>query len=153
MPEAPPRSTLERKTDVLAKLAARHADAWVASASPGGEAHLVPLSFAWDGERVVLATTRSSPTARNITASSRARLALGGTRDVAMIDATLDESVDLERASPDLADAYAQQADWDPRSARGEFVFLLLRPERIQAWREVNEIAGRTIMRSGAWLV
>jgi hypothetical protein len=32
-------------------------------------------------------------------------------------------------------------------------VFLLLRPERIQAWREANEIAGRAVMQAGAWLV
>jgi Pyridoxamine 5'-phosphate oxidase len=148
-----PRTGLERKTDVLAKLEARHPDAWVASASPRGRAHLVPLSFAWDGERIILATEQRSATARNIAASNRARLALGGTRDVAMIDALLHEAVDLERASTELADAYARQTDWDPRDARGDYLFLLLRPDRIQAWREVDEIAGRTIMRAGAWLV
>jgi general stress protein 26 len=151
--ERSPRTGLQRKTDVLAKLEACRADCWVASAAPSADAHLVPLTFAWDGERIVLATEQSSATARNITASKRARLALGGTRDVVMIDATLHEAVDLERASPDMADAYAQQAEWDPRAARGQYVFLLLRPERIQAWREVDEIAGRTIMRAGAWLV
>jgi hypothetical protein len=148
-----PRTGSERKTDVLAKLEARHADAWVASASPAGKAHLVPLSYAWDGERIILAIQETSATARNITASDRARLALGGTRDVVMIDATLDAVVELERASPQLADAYAQQADWDPRSAGGGYVFVLLRPERIQAWREADEIAGRTLMRAGDWLV
>jgi len=30
--------------------------------------------------------------------------------------------------------------------------FLVLRPLRIQAWREVNELPGRTLMRAGAWL-
>jgi len=29
----------------------------------------------------------------------------------------------------------------------------VLRPLRVQAWREANEIAGRTLMRDGAWLV
>jgi hypothetical protein len=148
-----PRTGSERKTDVLAKLDARHADAWVASASSAGKAHLVPLSYAWDGERIILAIQQTSATARNITASDRARLALGGTRDVVMIDATLDAVVELERASPQLADGYAQQADWDPRSAGGGYVFVLLLPERIQAWREADEIAGRTLMRAGAWLV
>jgi hypothetical protein len=148
-----PRTGSERKTDVLAKLDARHADAWVASASSAGKAHLVPLSYAWDGERIILAIQQTSATARNITASDRARLALGGTRDVVMIDATLDAVIDLEQTSPQLADAYAQQADWDPRSAGGGYVFVLLRPERIQAWREADEIAGRTLMRAGDWLV
>jgi hypothetical protein len=31
-------------------------------------------------------------------------------------------------------------------------VLMLLRPQRIQAWREVNELRGRTVMRSGEWL-
>jgi len=29
----------------------------------------------------------------------------------------------------------------------------VLRPEQIQAWREENELAGRTLMRGGAWLI
>jgi hypothetical protein len=32
-------------------------------------------------------------------------------------------------------------------------VFVVLRPDRIQAWREEYELAGRTLMRGGAWLV
>jgi hypothetical protein len=30
--------------------------------------------------------------------------------------------------------------------------FLVLRPQRIQAWREANELTGRTLMRSGEWM-
>lgn len=50
-----------------------------------------------------------------------------------------------------LAAAYAERTDWDPRGDAG-YVFAVLRPERIQAWREANEIAGRTVMRGGARL-
>jgi len=28
----------------------------------------------------------------------------------------------------------------------------VLRPVRIQAWREVNELSGRTLMRGGLWI-
>ncbi len=48
--------------------------------------------------------------------------------------------------------AYVGQADWDPRRGTG-YVFLVLRPVRVQAWREANEIAGRTLMRDGIWLI
>jgi hypothetical protein len=147
-----PRSSKQRKADALAKLTASHADVWVASASADGAAHLVPLSFAWDGEHVVVAVEPGSLTARNILAARRARLALGGTRDVVMIDAVLRRSVPVSE-DDEVADGYASQADWDPRRAGGDFVYLLLRPERVQAWREVNEIAGRTIMRGGTWTV
>jgi hypothetical protein len=146
------RSPEQRKADALAKLHATHADVWVASSSADGVAHLVPLSFAWDGEHLVLATEPDALTTRNILAAGRARLGLGGTRDVVMIDAVLARTVPAADAG-DVADGYAAQADWDPRSAGGDFVFTLLRPERIQVWREVNEIAGRTIMRRGRWTV
>ena len=51
-----------------------------------------------------------------------------------------------------LADAYVRQADWDPRNESDPYVFLRLRPIRIQAWREANELDGRTIMKDGDWL-
>ena len=52
----------------------------------------------------------------------------------------------------ELGEAYAGQADWDPRRSAG-FLYVVLRPERVQAWRESDEIAGRTLMRDGEWLV
>jgi hypothetical protein len=51
-----------------------------------------------------------------------------------------------------VADRYAEQSDWDPRSAGPGYAYLVLRPQRIQAWREANEIAGRTLLRDGSWL-
>jgi hypothetical protein len=154
---AAPRSAAERKADTLAKLHTPAIDAWVASASvsDGGspQAHLVPLSLAWIDERVVIALESGSRTARNVVEHGIARLALGPTRDVVMIDAVLDRAVDLENAPAALADRYAAQADWDPRTASGRFVYVVLRPDRIQAWREADELVGRTLMRAGSWIV
>jgi len=126
-------------------------DVWVATASAAGAPHLVPVSLAWVDERVVIAVEATSVTARNVTASGQARLAVGPTRDVVMIDAVLEETVDVA-ADDALGAAYVAQADWDPRRDTG-YVFLVLRPVRVQAWREANEIAGRTLMRDGSWLV
>ena len=78
-------------------------------------------------------------------------MAVGPTRDVTMVDARLERTVAVADSGP-LGEAYAAQADWDPRGS-DVYVFLVLRPERVQAWRESDEIAGRTIMRDGAWLV
>jgi hypothetical protein len=150
MPE--PRDAATRRADTLAKLHEPAADVWVASASGGG-AHLVPLSLAWLDERVVLALEAGSRTALNVTAQGAARLALGQTRDVVIIDAVLERAVPLPEAPAELADGYAAQSDWDPREARGAFVYLVLRPTTIQAWREVNELPGRALMRDGVWLV
>jgi len=146
-----PRDPLVRKADTLAMLAAPAIDVWVSSASAAGEAHLVPVSLAWVDERAVIAVPETSVTARNLTASGRARLGVGPTRDVVMIDAVLDRAAGVDDDAA-LGDAYAAQADWDPRGD-SDYVFLVLRPVRLQAWREANEIAGRTLMRDGAWIV
>lgn len=146
-----PRDAATRKADTLAMWATPAIDVWVATASAAGEAHLVPLSLAWTEERLVVAVQEGSRTARDITASGRARLAVGPTRDVTMVDAVLDRVVPTAEAGA-LGDAYAAQADWDPRGSGG-YVYLVLRPERVQAWREADEIPGRTLMRDGAWLV
>ncbi|GAA5098126.1 hypothetical protein GCM10025760_33020 [Microbacterium yannicii] len=146
-----PRDRATRKADLLAALTAPAVDVWVASASPDAAPHLVPLSLAWVHDRVVIAVEGGSVTARNIEASGVARLGLGPTRDVAMIDAVLERSVGVDD-DESLGAAYAAQADWDPRGLAG-YVFLVLRPTRIQAWRESNELAGRILMRDGEWVV
>jgi hypothetical protein len=147
-----PRTIQQRRQDALAKLTEVHADVWVASASAEGIAHLVPLSYAWDGVCLIVVCDEASMTARNIRASSRARLALGGTRDVVMVDVVLEATVDGDAEGASTAEVYASQTDWDPREAEGDFAYLRLRPQRIQVWREANEIAGRLVMRDGAWI-
>lgn len=148
---AKPRDRASRKADTLSMLAAQAIDAWVATASATGAPHLVPVSLAWVQEQVIIAVEASSVTARNLTASGEARLAIGPTRDVVMIDVRLEKAVDVA-ADEELGTLYVAQADWDPRRSAG-YVFLVLCPVRIQAWREANEIPDRTLMRHGRWLV
>jgi len=149
---AQPRTGVERRADALAKLAETEADVWVATASPDGHEYLVPLSYAWDGEHVILATEPGFVTARNIAASGRARLGFGPTRDVLIVDAVLATQVGAGAVPAELADRYARQSGWDPRLEPAPYVYLLMRPVRVQAWREANELEGRTIMRDGEWL-
>jgi general stress protein 26 len=140
----PPRSLEQRKQDTLGRLES-DVDAWIASAD-GGDAHLVPLSFLWDGRGVVISTPRSSVTARNLSRGDRVRVGLGELRDVIILDGTA-EPVDDDATK----DAFAAKHSWDPRKESGDFAFLRIVPDRIQAWREVNELSGRTLMRNGAW--
>ncbi len=137
---------------MLARLAAPVADCWVATASSSPEPYLVPLTLAWFEERIILATARRSPTARNLAAHGRARVGLGPTRDVVLIEAVLAETIPVGAAGA-VGDAYASQNDWDPREAGDSYVFLALRPLRVQAWRELNEIPDRLLMADGVWLV
>jgi Pyridoxamine 5'-phosphate oxidase len=148
----PPRTLDQRIADTLALLATPHADIWVATASPDGDAHLVPLSYAWTGARIVLSTDSTMATARNLVASGKARLGTGHTRDVVMIDAELESVHPVGDAPDEVSERFAEQSDWDARTAGEPYVFLVLRPVRIQAWREGNEITGRTLMRDGEWL-
>jgi hypothetical protein len=148
---AGPRDAATRKADTLAMWATPEIDVWVATASSAGDAHLVPLSLAWVDERLVVAVKQASRTARDVAASGHARMAVGPTRDVTMVDAVLERVVDVAESGP-VGEAYAAQADWDPRRDTG-YVYLVMRPERVQAWREADEMVGRTLMRDGAWLV
>ena len=52
---ADPRSRAQRRRDTEHRLS-HDKDVWVASASADGAPHLVPLSFDWDGEALLMAT-------------------------------------------------------------------------------------------------
>jgi hypothetical protein len=147
------RTRAERIADTRALLARPELDAWVASWSADGGGHLVPLSVAWDETHLILATEPTAVTTRNLDAVPRARLGLGHTRDVVMIDAEVEESMPADDAPLSLVEVYAAQSGWDPRVAGVPFSVHLLVPVRIQAWREADEIPGRTLMRAGRWLV
>jgi hypothetical protein len=145
----PARSPQQRKADTLARLAT-DVDLWVASADARGRAHLIPLSFIWDGTALTVATPRAGRTARNLIRAGRARVALGPTRDVVIIDGPV-EPITIG-TDPDMEDAHASATGFDPRTLPEEYVYLRITPEDVQAWREENELAGRRIMRGGRWL-
>jgi hypothetical protein len=143
------RSRAQRKLDVLAKLR-NEVDVWVASADAVGEAYLVPLSYYWDGSTLTIATPRAVRTAVNLVRAGWARVALGPTRDVVIIDGPV-EAIPIG-ADTQLEDAHAQATGFDPRTLAEEYVYLRITPRSIQAWREVNELAERQVMRDGNWL-
>ncbi|MBV2366703.1 pyridoxamine 5'-phosphate oxidase family protein [Streptomonospora nanhaiensis] len=145
----PPRAPRQRKQDTLDRLAA-DVDLWVATAG-GGLPYLVPLSFLWDGETLLLATPITSPTGRNLAASGRVRLGIGPTRDVVLVDGTVEVVAAAELPDTTL-DAFAAKTGFDPRGL-ADYRYFRVRPSRVQAWREVNELAERDLMRDGRWLV
>jgi hypothetical protein len=49
-------------------------------------------------------------------------------------------------------DAFAARIGFDPRKLDG-YAYFRVRPRRVQAWRESNEIKGRDLMRDGHWIV
>jgi len=127
-------------------------DAWVASASPDGDPYLVPLSFDWDGEALLMATPTGSPTGRNLAATGAARVGLGSTRDVSMIDGDVTV-LPVDALSVETGDRFARRTGFDPRAETTPYSWFRIIPRRIQAWREVDEMPGRELMRHGHWLV
>ena len=144
------RNAEQRRTHAIQRLES-DSNVWIATASSGGSPHLVPLSLAWDGAHVILATPTNSPTARNVNASGKARLALDSTQDVVIIDTT-GEAVPLGSAPPDPIGVFAGRTGWDPREESGEWSLLILQPHTVRAWNSVQEIDGRTIMKNGSWV-
>ena len=147
-----PRSTAQRKADVLEQLrmvAGTEKDIWVASASASGEAYLIPVSFYWDGARLTVATPKRSRTARNLQRAGAARMALEPTRDVVILEGTL-EFIETD-ADDELAAAHTEAAGFDARRS-GKNVYIQLTPQKIQAWRTTEELVGRDVMIDGRWL-
>ena len=144
-----PRSATQRRLDTLETLR-RGGDAWVATANPDGTAHLVLLSFSWDGERLTVATTPHSKTGRNLTRSRWARVALNLPGEVVIVEGPL-ELISVA-AADGLAAAHAAAIGFDFRREAAAYSFFRLTPARVQVMRGPEEAAGRTIMRRGRWL-
>ncbi|MEU6669257.1 pyridoxamine 5'-phosphate oxidase family protein [Streptomyces sp. NPDC046727] len=147
---AEPRSRAQRRRDTEHRLT-HDVDVWVASASPDGEPYLVPLSFDWDGETLLVATPAGSPTGRNLAATRTTRLALGDTRDVAMIEGEV-EVLEIDALHQQQGDRFAARTGFDPRASATPYRWFRITPRRIQAWREENELRARELMREGRWL-
>lgn len=146
-----PRPRALRREDAEQRLT-HDIDVWVASASTAGAPYLVPLSFDWDGEVLLMATPTDSPTGRNLAATRTARLALGHTRDVYLIEGAV-EVLDIDALPREVGDRFAARTDFDPRPLTPSYSWFRVVPRRIQAWREVNELSDRDLMREGRWLV
>lgn len=145
------RTREERIRDTHQRLA-DDVDTWVSTASEAGTPYLVPLSFLWDGTSVVISTVRTSPTSRNLLASGgQVRLAFGATRDVILVEGVA-EPIEEDVLDEELAAAFAAKTGFDPREENEPYQYFRIRPRRVQAWREVDELAGRTLMKDGEWL-
>jgi Pyridoxamine 5'-phosphate oxidase len=114
--------------------------------------YLVPLSFLWDGATLLVATPSSSPTGRNLQATGKVRLGIGPTRDLVLIEGTADTLAATELPAG-VGDAFAAKTGFDPRQLTGNYLFFRIHPQRLQAWREANELEDRELMRGGQWVV
>jgi predicted pyridoxine 5'-phosphate oxidase superfamily flavin-nucleotide-binding protein len=147
----PPRGIRQRTHDVLTRLA-RERDVWVASADTDGTPYLVPLWFVWHDEALWLATRPATPTARNLRTGRRARVALGDTLDVVLVDGDA-EAFTCAEVDPAAADAFVARTGWDPRQDSKEYLWFRVRPRSVEARNGEHEMRGRWVMRDGRWAV
>ena len=146
-----PRPRAERRRDTENRLN-HDVDLWVASASADGAPYLVPLSFDREDGALLVATPTDSPTGRNLAATRAVRLGLGHTRDVSMVEGDV-EVLEIDALPRERGDRFAARTGFDPRALATPYGWFRISPRRIQAWREVNEMRGRELMRGGRWLV
>ena len=110
------------------------------------------VSAWWDGERVMIATTANSRTARNLDATEKARLASGSPDDVVVADVAVLDSVPVAVADETLAAGFQTAVGWNPADVGPGWTFYRLLPVSIQAYRGYDEIPGRQVMRDSRWL-
>lgn len=144
------RTPSQRKADTLRRLE-HDVDCWVATAGAGAP-YLIPLSYLWDGAALIVSTPTTSTTSRNLQATGQARIGIGPTRDLVLIEASA-QALTAAELTGELGAAFAEKTGFDPRQLTTPYTYFRLTPLRIQAWREANELDGRTLMRDGAWLV
>jgi len=145
-----PRTTHDRIAHAT-HLLNTEANVWVSTASLTGVPHLVPLSLAWHDNRILVATPASTPTARNVAATGKARAALDSADDVVLVTADATEEP-FASADTAVLREFVNRIGWNPATESGEWSLLVLIPQVVQAWQGPGEIDGRTIMKNGEWL-
>jgi hypothetical protein len=110
------------------------------------------LSFFWDSDTLLVATPASSPTGRNLRNTGKVRLGIGPTRDVVLIEGSAHALAATE-IPDEVGDAFAAKTGFDPRELTSPYLYFRIHPQRLQAWREVNELEGRELMRGGRWAI
>ncbi|MFG2649256.1 pyridoxamine 5'-phosphate oxidase family protein [Streptomyces sp. NPDC048436] len=149
---AGPRAPEQRKRDALRRLD-QDIDAWVSTAdAESGAPYLIPLSFLWDGESLLVATPDASVTGRNLRATGRVRVGIGPTRDLVLIEGAV-RALGEGELTVEAGDAFATKTGFDPRKLDTEYAYFRITPQRLQAWREADELAGRDLMLGGRWTV
>lgn len=143
-----PRSLVQRIADTRARLE-HDLDSWVATAT-AARPWLVPLTHLWSDGELLYVTDSASRTARNVGSGATVRVSLGHSRDVVIVDGRA-RSQPIGELGDVQAQAFRSRLDSDPRTWAD--VLIRVRPTRVQAWREENELAGRLLMRDGQWLV
>lgn len=142
------RTLAQRIADTLEHLD-RERTCWLAVSRADGSAHLIPLTYCWDGERIIVATRRRSVTVAGVERGVRVRLSLPSTSDVVIVEAT-GEVVPVPQIEASIDRLFRLVAGFDP-AREDDYVYIVFRPLRVLAWRDEAELPTREIMQGGVW--
>lgn len=148
-PDMPTPRTHDERLAVARIRLQREWQMWLSTGGRSGP-HLIPVAFVGDNDAIVTATGESSKTVRNLRETGRARVAVGTTSDVVMVDTVLDGLVPVPEVATDVADRFAAVSH-DPRQMPG-YLYVRLLPRRVQVWNGFHELRGRTVILKGEWL-
>jgi Pyridoxamine 5'-phosphate oxidase len=114
----------------------------------------VPLSFVWNGERLLMATSAKSATGRNLLENGRACAAVGATRDLVIVVGTVSPVTPHDQSLPRLSAErlFAERMGFGPSDVGEEGTLFVLTPREIQTWVDHAD-TDRWVMRDGRWLV
>ncbi|MFC0097213.1 hypothetical protein ACFFKH_06690 [Micromonospora marina] len=68
-----------------------------------------------------------------------------------MIDGDV-ETLAVDALPTEHGDRFGTRTGFDPRTLITPYRWHRITPRRIQAWREADELPGRTLKRDGRWL-
>ncbi len=123
---------------------------WLSTSHPEHGPHQVPLWFLWDGRAVWMCTGAASPTARNVRAEPRVRLALPDAFDVVLLQGEAECFPDQE--VPRRRRGRSPTGSAGIRAGEDSFLYLRVVPGTVRAWHGEPELRGRVVMRDGNWL-
>lgn len=137
---------------------ASHPQGWLATAGLAADGtpapHLIAVSVTWTGEALLMATRGGTPTARNLDATHRARLAIGTPDDVLMLDLAVGPAIPATGDDPATLAAratFTAAQGWDPAEEGPDWRYHHLRPTTVQAYRGYGELGDHVVMRDGTW--
>ncbi len=105
---------------------------WIASASPTGKPHAMPVAGLWLDGAFVFGTSAESRKARDIASNPRVAVHLGSGDEVMVVEG----GVDVITLDVRIADAYGVKYDHRPEPGAGSGLWCRVEPRVAYAWLE-----------------
>lgn len=109
----------------------RERNIWLATRRRNGAPHLVPLWYAWDGEKVYFVTPRHTQKVRNIEGMPRVAMSLEDGSNVVILEGEAATVNHEEQAH--VAALFKEKYDWDDWEA-DDWLTFGVRPSKFLTW-------------------